>query len=57
MREGYRLNKHQVFNNSEGSFAFLFLYLGKKMPNFMETEHAMKKTLVKFLDAEGRIKG
>lgn len=57
MREGYRLNKHQVFNNSEGSFAFLFLYLGKKMPNFKETEHAMKKILVKFLDAEGRIKG
>ncbi|WP_209401287.1 ribonuclease P protein component [Pseudozobellia sp. WGM2] len=53
MRENYRLNKHQVFNNSEGSFAFLFLYLGKKMPSFTEIESAMGKTLSKFLRAEG----
>ncbi|SHI47496.1 ribonuclease P protein component [Pseudozobellia thermophila] len=54
MRESYRLNKHVVFNNSEGSFAFLFLYLGKKMPPYTEIESAMTKTLSKFLKAEGQ---
>lgn len=53
MREAYRLNKHQVFNNSEGSFAFLFLYLGKKMTNFKEMERSMTKIMSKFIDAEG----
>lgn len=54
MRESYRLNKHLVFNNSEGSFAFLFLYLGKKMPSYTEIESAMTKTMSKFLKAEGQ---
>ncbi|AYN66030.1 ribonuclease P protein component [Euzebyella marina] len=52
MRESYRLNKHHVFNNSEGSFAFLFLYLGKKMTNFKEMERAMIKAMRYFLEAE-----
>lgn len=55
MREAYRLNKHQFFNNSEGSFAFLFLYLGKKMTNFKEMERSMTKIMSKFIDAEGTI--
>ena len=33
MREAYRLNKAQVFNNTQDKFAFLFLYLGKEMPS------------------------
>lgn len=32
MREAYRLNKSQIFNNIEGDYAFMFLYLGKEMP-------------------------
>lgn len=49
LREAYRLNNHEVFNNSEGSFAFLFLYLGKKIPDYLKIEAAMKKVLVRFL--------
>lgn len=48
MREGYRLNKGMVFNNSEGSFAFLFLYLGKELPEFHQVETAMRAVLEKF---------
>lgn len=49
MREGYRLNKALVFNNSEGSFAFLFLYLGKELPDFRLVAVAIKAVLEKFL--------
>ncbi|MDT7828874.1 ribonuclease P protein component [Pricia sp. S334] len=50
LREAYRLNKHQVFNNSDGGFAFLFLYLGKEMPSYPEVENAMIKVLARFSD-------
>ena len=49
LRETYRLNKHLVFNNSEGNFAFLILYLGKEMPTYPEVEEGMQKILQKFL--------
>lgn len=49
MRESYRLNKGVVFNNSEGSFAFLFLYLGKELPEFHQVEASMKAVLEKFI--------
>ena len=49
MRESYRLNKHLVFNNSEGSFAFLFLYLGREMPSQSNVEKAMKDVMKRFL--------
>lgn len=49
VRESYRLNKHLVFNNSEGNFAFLILYLGKEMPNYLGVEKEMQLILKKFL--------
>jgi ribonuclease P protein component len=49
MRECYRLNKSVVFNNLEGRFAFLFLYLGKDMPTFIEIDAAMKAILRKLI--------
>lgn len=52
LRESYRLNKAQVFNNSDGTFAFLFLYLGKEMPNFGEVAPKMVALLHKFLIKE-----
>jgi len=52
LRESYRLNKHLVFNNSEATFAFLFLYLGKEMPTYLEIEKAMKGVFRKFLEAD-----
>lgn len=48
MREGYRLNKDLVFNNSKGAFAFLFLYLGKEMPEYSQIEENIRATLHKF---------
>jgi len=49
LRESYRLNKEQIFNNIEGSFAFLFLYIGKEMPEYDEVEKNMRVILQKFL--------
>ncbi|MEX0275714.1 MAG: ribonuclease P protein component [Flavobacteriaceae bacterium] len=48
MREAYRLNKTLVVGNSSFSFAFLFLYLGKEMPNFVQVEQSVVKSLQKF---------
>ncbi len=42
MREAYRLNKHLIFNNIEGNYAFLILYLGKEMPQYGEIETSLK---------------
>lgn len=49
MREAYRLNKGLVFNNIEGNFAFLFLYLGKEMPTFKAVDKSMKSLLKQFI--------
>jgi ribonuclease P protein component len=56
MREAYRLNKPLIFNNIEGNFAFIFLYLGKKAPSFDEVETAMKKLLDAFVNKESHEK-
>jgi len=49
LREAYRLNKPQLFNNSKGNFAFLFLYLGNQMPDYHTIEHNVQTILHKFL--------
>lgn len=49
LRESYRLNKHIVFNNIEGGFAFLFLYLGNEMPSQQSVSRQMSKLLQLFL--------
>ncbi len=41
MREAYRRNKGAFVNNSEQRFAFLFLYLGNELPEYVEIEQAM----------------
>lgn len=48
LRESYRLNKAPFFNNSKGSFAFLFLYLGKEMPTSKIIDEHIKVVLHKF---------
>ena len=48
LRESYRLNKALVFNNSDASFAFLFLYLGNKMPDYEEVDKNLQAVLHKF---------
>ncbi len=49
LRESYRLNKPLVFNNIEGNFAFLFLYLGKDVPQYKDVEKSMVALLQKFI--------
>lgn len=49
LRESYRLHKEEIFNNIEGSFAFLFLYLGNELPDYREVEKHMQVILKKFL--------
>lgn len=49
LRESYRLNKPLVFNNIEGNYAFLFLYLGKDMPQYKDVEKSMVALLQKFI--------
>ena len=52
LRDAYRLNKPLIFNNIEGNYAFIFLYLGKKTPTFNEVDTAMKKLLHAFINKE-----
>ncbi len=49
LREAYRLNKYLVFNNIEGNYALLFLYLGNTMPNYAEVEVAVQQLLRNFV--------
>ncbi len=56
LREVYRSNKPLVFNNIEGNYAFLFLYLSNKMPNYEEVDGAMKELLKTFLKKESHEK-
>ncbi|MEL6916731.1 MAG: ribonuclease P protein component [Bacteroidota bacterium] len=56
VRESYRLNKHMVFNNIEGNFAFLFLYIGKELPLYDEIDKRMIHILQKFLTEENDAK-
>jgi len=48
MREAYRLEKPGLFNNIEGSYAFVFLYIGKEMPAFSDISQAVKTLLKNF---------
>ncbi|MBT8236099.1 MAG: ribonuclease P protein component [Bacteroidia bacterium] len=41
IREAYRLNKHLIFNNIEGKYAFLILYIGDDLPTVETVEKAM----------------
>ncbi|MER3375761.1 MAG: ribonuclease P protein component [Allomuricauda sp.] len=56
LREAYRHNKSLIFNNIEGNFAFLFLYLGNKMPGYADIEVAMKQLMEDFLKKESHEK-
>lgn len=49
MREAYRLNKPLYFNNTNTSFAFMFLYISKEFSTFKEVEAAMIKIFKKII--------
>jgi ribonuclease P protein component len=48
LREAYRLNKHQYFNNITTPYAFMILYIGKEKPTFLEVETKMNQLFEKF---------
>ncbi len=49
LREAYRLNKSTFFNNIEGKYALMILYLGKELPVFGEVEEKMNTLLATFV--------
>lgn len=49
LREGYRLNKHLIFNNTERQYALVILYLGKEMPTFDQIDSKIRVLFKKFL--------
>ncbi len=52
IREGYRLNKHILFEDQDQKYGLLFLFLGKENPSYEQVEKAMV-TLLKKLKGEG----
>lgn len=50
LRESYRLNKVDYFNNMPTQYAFMILYIGKDKPTFAQVETKMKRLFEKFLD-------
>lgn len=49
LRENYRLNKPLIFNNTEGQYALVILYLGKEMPTFSLISSKILSLFKKFL--------
>ena len=48
LRESYRLNKADFFNNLKTQHAFMILYIGKEKPTFNQVENKMKTLFEKF---------
>lgn len=51
LREAYRLNKNNYFNNNTTAYAFMILYIGNKNPNYQEINTAMLHLFKKFSKA------
>lgn len=49
MREVYRLNKVNYFNNITTQYAFMILYIGKDIPTLTQVETRMNDLFEKFL--------
>jgi len=47
LREGYRLNKNDYFNNITTQCALMILYIGNEMPSFEQVDVSMKQLLNK----------
>lgn len=50
MRESYRLNKTNYFNNVSSQYALMILYIGKDKPTFIQIETKMNQLFEKFLN-------
>lgn len=52
IRESYRLHKAQTFNTLDGKFAFLFIYIGREIPTFMEVDRSLRSILAQLTERE-----
>ena len=50
IREAYRLNKPQYFNNITASYALMILYIGKDMPDFDSVDSKLKLLFLSFIE-------
>lgn len=50
LRESYRLNKANYFNNLTTQYALMILYIGKDKPTFTEVDTKMNQLFEKFLN-------
>lgn len=50
LRESYRLNKPDIFNNLTTPHAFMILYIGNKKPTYEEVDLKMVTLFEKFLN-------
>ncbi len=50
LREAYRLQKHILEEKDGKKFAFMFLYLSKDLPQYVQLEKAMGKLLKQLTD-------
>lgn len=52
MREAFRLNKHQLYeqlSEQEEQLAWMIIFIGKDLPEFKQVDKAMRKLFAKFL--------
>jgi len=46
MREAYRLNKHELYKNTENrQLAVFFIFVGEELPTFKKVNDSMKKAI------------
>lgn len=52
MRESYRREKEDLFNNTKGTYDLLFLYLGRDIPTQRKLNDCMNQLLTKLSTSE-----
>ena len=56
MRESYRLNKFQLYENLSGKqMAVFFIFIGKEIPEYEQLNRAMKKGINKLIELQSSI--
>ncbi|MGY5355271.1 ribonuclease P protein component [Wenyingzhuangia sp. IMCC45467] len=48
LREAYRLHQHEFFEGNDKTYNIMFIYMGNKMPDYVEVESKLKKLFLKF---------
>lgn len=48
MREAYRLNQHDFFEEDNKSYNIMFIYMSNRMPVYVDVEEKLIKVFVKF---------